>query len=262
MEATLQRNLTPTAQPVLRKPRPRLSVGLARGRTEIIEAMRLRYRVFAGEMGARLATRVPGVDEDRYDDWCDHLIARNDDTGEVVGTYRILAPENAARIGYYSESEFDLARLAPLRPRLVEIGRSCVAPDYRTGGTIALLWSGLAQYMRERDYDYLMGCASVSMGDGGHHAASLYRALTQGPDSALGPAEYRVFPHCPLPMAALRQDVPGDVPPLIKGYLRAGAWICGTPAWDPDFNTADLPILMPMARISDRYGKHFLRGQD
>jgi putative hemolysin len=78
----------------------------------------------------------------------------------------------------------------------------------------------------------------------------------------LGPQEYRVFPRCPLPLAALRKDSPAEAPPLIKAYLRAGAWICGEPAWDPDFNTADLPVLMPMAKVSTRYAKHYLGHTD
>jgi putative hemolysin len=233
----------------------RLSVGIAQSAGEVGAAQRLRYRVFAGELGARLPNRIPGVDHDVYDPYCQHLVVRDDDNGETVGTYRILSPESAGRIGYYSENEFDLTRLQQLRPRLVEIGRSCVHPDYRTGATIALLWSGLARYMTENGYDYLMGCASISMADGGHAAASLFGRLSR---EHLGPPEYRVFPRCPLPLAALRQDLAAETPPLIKGYLRAGAWICGEPAWDPDFNTADLPILMPMARVSSRYARHYL----
>lgn len=241
-----------------RPARHNLSVGLARNNDEILEAQRLRYRVFAGEMGANLPTRTPGIDHDVFDPFCDHLVVRDDNSGEVVGTYRILAPDNARRIGYYSENEFDLTRLQHLRPRLVEIGRSCVHPDYRTGATITLLWSGLAKYMLDNGHDYLMGCASVSMADGGHNAASLYNQL----QAHMGPMEYRVFPRCPLPLAALKQDLPAETPPLIKGYLRAGAWICGEPAWDPDFNTADLPILMPMAKVAGRYAKHFLGQPD
>jgi putative hemolysin len=242
-----------------RKKRPSLAVSLARGQSDILDAQRLRYRVFAGEMGANLPSRTPGVDHDIYDPYCDHLVVRDTQSGEIVGTYRILAPENARQIGYYSENEFDLTRLQHLRSRLVEIGRSCVHPDYRSGATITLLWSGLAQYMTERGHDYLMGCASISMADGGHAAASLYNRLAA---DHLGPQEYRVFPRCPLPLAALQQDRPAETPPLIKGYLRAGAWICGEPAWDPDFNTADLPILMPMAKVSDRYAKHYLGQAD
>ncbi|HEX6734671.1 MAG TPA: GNAT family N-acyltransferase [Azonexus sp.] len=235
--------------------RPSLAVGLAHGQSEILEAQRLRHRIFAGELGAKLPSRTPGVDHDIYDPYCDHLLVRDTQSGEVVGTYRILAPENARQIGYYSENEFDLTRLQHLRSRLVEIGRSCVHPDYRSGAAIMLLWSGLAEYMTSRGYDYLMGCASISMADGGHAAASLYNRLAA---DHLGPQEYRVFPRCPLPLAALQQDRPAEVPPLIKGYLRAGAWICGEPAWDPDFNTADLPVLMPMAKVAGRYAKHYL----
>ncbi|MBS1189107.1 MAG: ornithine-acyl[acyl carrier protein] N-acyltransferase [Rhodocyclaceae bacterium] len=254
MMKQLHRQLESRSRPA----RTNLSVGLARHPKEIIEAQRLRYRVFAGELGARLPTRTPGIDHDIYDPWCEHLLVRNDDTGEVVGTYRILSPANARRIGYYSENEFDLTRLQHLRPRLVEVGRSCVHPDFRTGATIALLWSGLAKYMQDNGYDYLMGCASVSMADGGHMASSLYNRL----DDYMAPLEYRVFPRCPLPLEALRKDAPAEMPPLIKGYLRAGAWVCGEPAWDPDFNTADLPILLSMARIGGRYAKHFLGQQD
>lgn len=237
----------------------RLSVSLAQGDREIEEAKRLRYRIFAGELGARLHTRTPGVDHDIYDPFCEHLIVRDENSAEIVGTYRILSPQNAKRIGgYYSENEFDLTRLQHLRPRLVEIGRSCVHPDYRSGATITLLWAGLARYMLEGAYEHLIGCASISMADGGHAAASLYNRL----EAHMSPLEYRVFPRCPLPMAALRNDLPAEqqppVPPLIKGYLRAGAWICGEPAWDPDFNTADLPVLLPMSRLDPRYARHFV----
>ena len=252
MEQTYEQSALREAQP------KRLTVGFARTPGEIREAQRLRYRIFAGEMGANLPSRTPGVDHDIYDPYCEHLVVRDTRSGEVVGNYRILAPENARQIGYYSENEFDLTRLQHLRPRLVEIGRSCVHPDYRNGATIALLWSGLAGYMKERGYDYLMGCASISMADGGHVAASLYNRLAAN----LGPQEYRVFPRCPLPLAALRTDQPAEMPPLIKAYLRAGAWVCGEPAWDPDFNTADLPILMPMGRVASRYAKHYLGKTD
>lgn len=241
-----------------RPERQKLALGFARTPSEIADAQRLRYRVFAGEMGANLPSRVPGIDQDIYDPYCEHLVVRDTRSGEVVGNYRILSPESARQIGYYSENEFDLTRLQHLRPRLVEIGRSCVHPAYRSGATIALLWAGLARYMTDRGHDYLIGCASVSMADGGHAAASLYNRLAEH----LGPPEYRVFPRCPLPLAALRNDRPAETPPLIKAYLRAGAWICGEPAWDPDFNTADLPILMPMAKVSPRYAKHYLEPTD
>ncbi|RJX31592.1 MAG: GNAT family N-acetyltransferase [Oxalobacter sp.] len=232
-----------------------LTVSLATREKDVLEAQKLRYRIFAEEMGANLPSRTPGVDHDMFDPYCEHLIVRDTATHEVVGTYRILSPEKAGMVGYYSESEFDISGLHHLRPSLVEIGRSCVHPDYRTGATIMLLWSGLAQYMTNNRYNYLMGCASISMADGGHIAASLYKQLSQ---QYMCPIEYRVTPRCPLPIDSLEQNLKAEVPPLIKGYLRAGAWICGDPAWDPDFHTADLHILMPMNKVSNRYANHYL----
>jgi len=235
----------------------KLSVALAVDGEQVREAQRLRYRVFVEEMGARLNTPEAGLDIDIFDAWCDHLLVRDDISNEVVGTYRILPPHQAKRIGsLYSESEFDLTRLANLRPRMVEVGRSCVHPDYRNGGTITLLWAGLADYMLKNGYDYLIGCASISMADGGHAAASIYRQTSA---KHLGPIEWRVFPRCPLPLDALEQkDLEASLPPLIKGYLRVGAYVCGEPAWDPDFNTADLLLLLPLARMNPRYMKHFM----
>ena len=235
--------------------RPRLHVGLAQCESEIREAQRLRYRIFAEELGARLPTRMPGIDIDLYDPYCEHLIVRDEANGRIVGTYRILSPQSAKRTGgYYSENEFDLTRLQLLREGMVEIGRSCIDPDYRTGGTIALLWSGLAHYMTQGGYRTLIGCASIGMADGGHIAANLYRRLGEH----MAPPEYRVFPRHPLPVEQLFNGQQAELPPLIKGYLRAGAYVGGEPAWDPDFNTADLLIMLPMARVDERYARHFI----
>jgi putative hemolysin len=233
----------------------RLHVGLAETEAEILAAQKLRWRIFADEMGARLPSRVPGVDRDLFDQHCDHLIVREQDTGRVVGTYRILPPQAARRAGgYYSEGEFDLTRFSHLRSRLVEIGRSCIDAEYRTGHVISLLWAGLARYMKNNGHEYLMGCASIGMRDGGHNAAGIYNVLTQ----QMAPLEYRVFPRCPLPLAHLDPTAAPELPPLLKGYMRAGAWVCGEPAWDPDFNTADLLLLLPMSRVKDRYARHFV----
>jgi putative hemolysin len=239
---------------------PRLHVALATCDSEVLEAQKLRYRVFAEEMGARLPTRTPGVDRDIYDPHCEHLIVRDEARGRIVGTYRILSPSAARKVGgYYSENEFDLTRLQHLRSRMVEIGRSCIDADYRSGAVIALLWSGIARYMQEHGHDYLIGCASVSMGDGGHHAASLYNRLRT---THAAPLEYHVFPRHALPLDKLRGDLEATPPPLIKGYLRAGAWVCGAPAWDPDFNTADLPVLLSMSKLGNKYARHFMGKAD
>ncbi|MBS4098776.1 MAG: GNAT family N-acetyltransferase [Sulfuricella sp.] len=234
----------------------RFHVSLARGEDEVREAQRLRYKVFVEEMGARLANGEAGIDRDIYDPYCDHLLVRDGDSNEVIGTYRMLTAAQAKKIGgFYSQSEFDLTRLTYLTENMVEVGRSCVHPDYRSGAVISLLWAGLADYMRTHRAEYLMGCASISIADGGHVAASLYNHLKT---DHLSPIEWRVFPRYPLPLERLEQNLAVSAPPLIKGYLRVGAYVCGDPAWDPDFNTADLLMLLPMSRISPRYARHFL----
>lgn len=235
--------------------RQSLSVGLAETAYEVEEAQRLRYQVFAGEMGARMSSANERIDRDVFDPFCEHLVVRDNQNGRVVGTYRILPPGQAKAIqGYYSESEFDMTRLSRLRNNMAEVGRSCVHPDYRDGATIAQLCGELANYMVERQYDYLIGRASISIADGGHYAASVYHKL-QKPHEA--PPEYRVFPRYPLPLNELDSWRDVIVPPLINGYLRLGAYICGEPAWDRDFNTADLFFLLPLSRLNSRHTLRF-----
>lgn len=233
-----------------------IQVYVARDLTEIKEAQRLRYRVFAEEMGASLPYNAEGLDVDEFDAYCDHLIVRDRETLQVVGTYRVLAPEQAKAIGrLYSASEFDLARLEHLLPKTVEIGRSCVHEDYRSGGVIMALWAGLGAYMKQHGYEIMLGCASVPMGDGGHYAASLNRILQEKHSSSI---EYRTFPKLPLPLDKLNSLLEVEPPPLLKGYLRIGAKICGEPAWDPDFNTADFLTMFRLSDMNPKYAKHFL----
>jgi putative hemolysin len=233
----------------------RLRVSWAHSEAELREAQRLRYRVFADEMGAQLKGPA-GLDVDAFDAFCDHLLVRDLDTLKVVGTYRVLPPHQASRAGrLYAESEFDVSRLAHLRPKLVEVGRSCVHADYRSGAVIMSLWGGLAAYMKQNGYETMLGCASVSMADGGHYAADLCDALG---NDALTSLEYRAFAHTPLPVQELRTGAKVAPPPLLKGYLRLGARICGAPAWDPDFNTADFLTLLRLSEINERYARHFM----
>jgi putative hemolysin len=234
----------------------RLYVSLARSPAEIAEAQRLRYKVFAEEMGAQLSG-TDGLDIDGFDAFCDHLLVRDSASNQVIGTYRILNPQQANEAGgYYSAGAFDLARLSHLFKSTVEVGRACVHQNYRNGGAITLLWAGLAQYMKLHNYEYMIGCGSVPMNDGGHMAASLFEKLK---DEYLSPAEYRVYAHTPLPIAALNKDMQVACPPLIKGYLRLGAYICGEPAWDAYFNTADMLVMLPLSRMNQRYAAHFLK---
>lgn len=244
-----------TAQAQL--PTNKLTVCLATTGAEVEEAQRIRYQVFAEEMGAKLPSADEGLDRDRFDQHCEHLLVRDNASDRVVGTYRIMPPDQAKLAGgYYSETEFDLSRLADLRDHMAEVGRSCVHPDFRDGATITQLWSGLADYIGKHNHEYLIGCASISIGDGGHYAASVYNKIHK---LHAAPEEFRVTPHCPLPLESLNQNLEVIIPPLIKGYLRLGAYIGGAPAWDPDFNCADLFILLPVSRLTARYAKHFMR---
>jgi putative hemolysin len=236
---------------------PKLVLSLATTAEEVLEVQRLRYKVFIEAMGLSNLVNDAGLDADDYDDCCDHLIVRDSKSLEVVGTYRVMSPHAARTKGnYYSEQEFDLCRLAHLRDSIAEAGRACIHPDYRSGGVIMLLWAGLAAFMRRENCQYLIGCASVSLSDGGHNAAALYHALS---DENLAPAEYRVQPRCPFPIHDRDAGVKPQIPPLIRGYLRSGAWVCGDPAWDPDFHSADLFMMLPLSKLDSRYARHYLK---
>lgn len=214
-------------------------------------------------MGARLrppAGAPPGHDVDRFDEHCAHLVVRAprpDGTGfDVVGTYRVLTPDAARRAGgFYSETEFDLARLAPIRSRMAELGRSCIDPAWRTGGTILALWTALGEFMLGHHLDVAFGCASVSLDDGGRRASALWRKLSA---RHLAPPERRAVPLRPLSLLAPDGFDEVETPALIRGYLRCGAELLGPPAWDADFNTADLPMLMSLAGLPQRHRRHFL----
>ncbi|MFM2348516.1 MAG: hypothetical protein RL654_3269 [Pseudomonadota bacterium] len=254
----------PVGAPLPAAAQDRLSVGWARHQDEVREAQRLRHQVFAVEMGARLSpvSGMPeGHDADLFDPYCEHLIVRclderSPQAGEIIGTYRVLTPQAARRVGgFYSETEFDLTRLRPLRDRMAELGRSCVHEDHRQGGVILGLWGALGSFLVRNGLDSVIGCASMSMRDGGHAAASLWDRLSR---THLAPIELQVRPRLALPVDDLRRDLPVEAPPLIKGYLRCGATVLGAPAWDPDFHTADLPMLLQLRDLPEKYRKHFL----
>jgi putative hemolysin len=257
-------------QPLASAPRPAepvmaaIEVSWARHLDEVREAQKLRHSVFAGEMGAILSNAVPGHDVDLFDDFCEHLLVRDSASRQVVGTYRVLTPAQAKRVGStYSDTEFDLTRLRHVRERMVELGRSCVHPDHRHGGVIMALWGALAAFMVRNQLDTMIGCASIPMHHegphgrvgGGHAAASIWRQLKA---THLAPIDCHVRPRLPLPIEQLDDTLCVEPPALIKGYLRLGAKVMGPPAWDPDFNAADLPMIMRIADLPGRYRKHFL----
>lgn len=231
----------------------RLSVVLAADPATIEDAQRLRFKVFAEEMGASLQGSE-GLDVDEFDAFCDHLVVRDEETLRVVGTYRVLPPHQAQRLGrLYADSEFDLGRLDHLRPTMAELGRSCVHRDYRSGPSLMLLWAGLARYMRANRYSHAIGSASVTLADGGRLAAF----VRDESERHLAPLDYRVFPHVPFPHERIERTPQTGLPPLIRGYLRAGAHVCGEPAWDPRFGTADFPMLIAVDNVNRRFARHF-----
>jgi putative hemolysin len=237
-----------------------IEVSWAQHQDEVREAQRLRFQVFANEMGARLPNTLAEHDIDLFDDYCEHLLVRDGDTRAVIGTYRVLTPAQAKRVGgTYTDTEFDLTRLRFMRERMVELGRSCVHADHRHGGVILALWGALFEFMSRNQLDTMIGCASIPMLHNGivsgDAAASMWKQLSK---TNLASIEFHARPRLPLPIEELDSDMLVEPPALIKGYLRLGAKILGAPAWDPDFNTADLPMMMQVKDLPLRYRKHFV----
>ena len=219
------------------------------------EAQALRYAIFSEECGATLSSPLTGLDQDEFDVHCEHLLVRDRYSGQVVATTRLLDSKGAARAGgFYSEDEFHLVGLAHLHGPILEIGRTCVHSDYRNGTTIAVLWSGLAQLMKERNYSFLMGCASIGMGDGGIQAHAIMQRLRE---RYLSREWLNAIPRLPLAELHLPTNVTAQLPPLLKAYIRLGAKICGEPCWDPEFNVADVFILLHREQLCPRYARHF-----
>lgn len=234
--------------------------------SEVAAAQRLRHEVFATELGATLRAGAAGLDVDDLDAYCDHLIVRQEGTGEVVGTYRLLPPGRTDR--RYAATEFELTGLDPLRDDLVEAGRSCVHPDHRSGAVINLMWAGIVRYLHLRGSRWLGGCASVPVADGGGTVARVWDEVAA---RHLAPPRLRVRPRRPWfaepdrivgPATADGPTARATVPPLLRGYLRLGAWVCGEPAYDPDFGVADFYVLFSLDRMNPRYLRHFLGGAE
>ncbi|WP_174184718.1 GNAT family N-acetyltransferase [Nocardia barduliensis] len=226
-----------------------------------VAAQRLRYNVFANEPGFQIPDDGTGLDADRFDEHCDHMLVRDDATGEFVGCYRMLPPDRAAAAGgYYTATEFDLAQLDPEEMRIVEMGRACVVPDHRNGSVLTLMWAGILHYIQLTGYDWVMGCVSVPMQDTPADAPGVnvrgVRDLLLGRHAS--DPERRVHPYNPVVVDGKTLDelTPPSrpkLPPLMRGYLRLGAEICGEPAHDPAFAVADFVMLLGLDTINTRY---------
>lgn len=224
-------------------------------------AQRLRYRVFSTEPGFVIPTAPDGRDADPFDDFCDHLLVRDNVSGEFVGCYRMLPPDGAvAAGGYYTATEFDLTALAPTAHRVVEMGRACVDVEHRSGSVLALMWAGILHYLQLTGHDTVMGCVSVPMQDrpdavAGANVRAVRDFLLDR--HAADPAR-RVRPLRPVrvdgrPLGEITPAARAVVPPLLRGYLRLGAKICGEPAHDPDFGVADFVALQNLHDADTRY---------
>jgi putative hemolysin len=251
-----------------------LEVRLAETDHEVEQAQRLRYYVFYDEMGA-LATpqmRDAGRDFDKFDTVCDHLLVvdrtAHDEEGQplVVGTYRLTREKDAARAGgFYTAGEYDIApmlRGMPHGTRFLELGRSCILKSYRSRpGTMQLLWKGLMAYVARFDIDLMFGCASLGGTD--PQALALPLAYLHHYHPMPAPLRVRARPELFVAMDRLAKDCfdPRDglraLPPLLKGYVRAGCCIGDGAVVDRQFGTTDVFIFFPLSGLDARYKSRF-----
>ncbi len=235
---------------------PRFDVCFAQTDAEVRESQGLRYRIFADELGASIKGGEAGLDQDRFDPWCKHLLVRDTRNGRIIACTRILTDRNARCAGgFYSAGEFDLAMVDSLPGRVMEIGRTCVDSDYRSGAVIATLWQGIAAYITAEGYDYLFGCASIGLEDGGAQAHAILEQIRR---RYLAPSYQHVQPLYPLPAADARPAQKVKMPPLLKAYVSLGAKACGEPYWDRAFNCADVFMLLNVSDLNPRYARHFM----
>ena len=242
---------------------PRYTLLLSTDSALIDAAQRLRHDVFTSEPGFTLTGAADGRDADRFDEYCDHLLVREDNSGELVGCYRMLPPPGAiAARGLYTATEFDVQGLDSLRPSLVEMGRAVVREDHRNGGVVLLMWAGILAYLDRCGYDYVTGCVSVPVAGADKDApGSQIRGIRDFVRRRhAAPAEYTVYPYRPVtvdgnPLDHIDPPARVAVPPLMRGYLRLGAQVCGDPAHDPDFGVGDFPALLDKRQADIRYLK-------
>ena len=261
-----------TSAPLTLASSGRLDVKLADSEVEIRAAQALRYHVFYEEMHATPSAEMArlGRDFDVFDDYCDHLLVIDRDLPKdrcVVGTYRLMRQEEAlAHGGFYSATEFDIAPLIARMAegeRFLELGRSCVHPAYRSNKTIQLLWQAIHSYIQVHQITYMFGCGSFP----GTDLDALALPLSFLHHEYLAPESLRVRAHAdryvsmnrmPREAISIRQAL-RKTPPLIKGYLRLGAYVGDGAVIDEPFGTTDCFILVPVERIANRYNSHFDR---
>ncbi len=260
----------PRAQPLPRRPaRPRfvlresgLELRVAGSRADTTDAQRLRFEVFNLELRLGLTSSLAtGLDQDAHDGYCDHLLVIDTARDCLVGTYRLLSFDRVPSFGFYSETEFDLTNLKRSGLRLLELGRSCVAIEYRDGNVIRLLFRGIAEYLRRCGADALMGCVSLHGTDLPKISAvneMISRRFLSEPSLRVTPRRGFDVPPCSRSVPRDETAAFRELPPLFKGYLRLGAKVCGPPAYDRSFGTTDFFVLARTRDIVHRYSRRFL----
>lgn len=245
-------------QPTRLETGPRYTLLLTTDPEHVLAVQRLRYEVFSGEPGFALRNNNH-LDADRFDQFCDHLIVREDHSGDLVGCYRMLPPTGAiAAGGLYTATEFDIRSLDPLRPSMVEMGRAVVRNDHRGGAVILMMWTGILAYLDRCGYDYVMGCVSVPTHGEGRPGSQLRGIRDLVLSRHCAPDEFTVRPYRPVvldgeDLDSIEPPARTTIPPLMRGYLRLGARICGQPAHDPAFGVGDFPALLDKREADVRY---------
>jgi putative hemolysin len=233
-------------------------VSLAQSVADLTECQRLRFQVFNRELGEGLAaSERSGLDRDRFDWVCDHLMVRDVASGVLVGTYRMQTGFRAqGNLGYYSEQLFDFSPFEPIRGELLELGRACVHSDYRSTTALAMLWKGIASYAALCNARYMIGCSSISSQDE-TEGLGLFEALRE---KYLAPVELRTLPkkshRCFASETDLRTAIPAP-PRLFRAYLDISARLCGPPAIDREFGTIDFLTLLDLQAIPQRLRTRF-----
>lgn len=242
---------------------PDFEIKITTDRSEVEEAQRLRFQVFNLEMQKGLATSYErGLDIDDFDPFCEHLIVRDRKSNDIVGTYRLLLGSQARKhIGFYSEREFNLNNIKSLNGELLELGRSCARRDFRDKALIPLMWEAIAYFVKRHRVRFLFGCASLYTMDPKEVSEffSLLKAKYYAPEA------YRVYPIAKKRFSGITDNVSIDdgqtlffrLPSLIKSYLRIGALVCGPPALDQEFGTADFFLLLDLEKMSREYLRRF-----
>lgn len=241
-------------------------VKLAENHEEIESAQRLRYEVFNLEQGRGLKRAEKyGIDFDEFDEHCLHLLVMDKATGKAVGTYRahLGCVANSAK-GFYSSQEYEIHGLYKIADKCLELGRTCVSLEFRSGSAIALLWSGITELLVRADLVYMLGCVSLEdveprIGWAVYEYIAARSLISKDVTVVARPGFKLVRPpeHEIKKVLADGVLLQNKIPALLKGYLRLGAVICGEPALDRDFGTIDFFILLDVNKVPDRYKYHF-----